>query len=110
MSYDTLNEYVPVETRLRDFLSRHGLRMAGMGTIALSGALLASLITWHVDDPSFSYVVDGGASPACAGRAGRSASVSPGFAEPSCLRPLSPAFRSLAAGRFRPAWAALQET
>lgn len=61
MSYDTLNEYVPVETRLRDFLSRHGLRMAGMGTIALSGALLASLVTWHVDDPSFSYVVDGGA-------------------------------------------------
>jgi S-DNA-T family DNA segregation ATPase FtsK/SpoIIIE len=61
MSYDTLNEYVPAETRLRDFLSRHGLRMAGMGTMVLSGALLASLITWHVDDPSFSYVVDGGA-------------------------------------------------
>ena len=61
MSYDTLNGYVPAETRLRDFLSRHGLRIAGMATLALSVAFLASLITWHVDDPSFSYVVDGGA-------------------------------------------------
>jgi DNA segregation ATPase FtsK/SpoIIIE, S-DNA-T family len=61
MSYDTLNEYLPAETRLRDFLSRHGLRIAGIGLVALSAALLACLVTWHVDDPSFSYVVDGGA-------------------------------------------------
>ncbi len=27
--------------------------------MALSAALLASLITWHVDDPSLSYAVDG---------------------------------------------------
>jgi S-DNA-T family DNA segregation ATPase FtsK/SpoIIIE len=59
MSYDTLNEYLPVETRLRDFLSRHGLRLGGLASMAVTAMALASLITWHVDDPSFSYVVDG---------------------------------------------------
>jgi S-DNA-T family DNA segregation ATPase FtsK/SpoIIIE len=59
MSYDTLNEYLPVETRLRDFLSRHGLRLGGLALMAVTTASLASLVTWHVDDPSFSYVVDG---------------------------------------------------
>ena len=91
--------------------------------------MLASLVTWHVDDPSFSYAIDGPAHNllgrpgaafadlamqffgfavvgivfplalsgwnlfACACRAGRSASSSPGSPARCCWRPRSPACR-----------------
>ncbi|MGH6922229.1 MAG: DNA translocase FtsK 4TM domain-containing protein [Propylenella sp.] len=60
MAYGTLSDdFRPIETRLRDFAARHALRLCGLAVIALTAALLASLVTWHVDDPSFSYVTDG---------------------------------------------------
>ena len=59
MAYGSLSEYDPIESRLRDFAARHALRACGLAIMALAAALLASLITWHVDDPSFSYVAAG---------------------------------------------------
>jgi S-DNA-T family DNA segregation ATPase FtsK/SpoIIIE len=59
MSYDTLTDYPPFESRLRDFAARHAMRACGLAVMALAAALLASLATWHVDDPSLSYVTDG---------------------------------------------------
>ena len=61
MAYGVLSDYHPFESRLRDFAKRHALRLCGLGVMALSAAALASLITWNVNDPSFSYVTDGAA-------------------------------------------------
>ena len=59
MTYDTFSESHPAESRLRDFLGRHAWRLGGLALMALAAAMLASLITWRVDDPSFSYAIDG---------------------------------------------------
>ncbi len=59
MTYDTLSDHLPAEGRLRDFLGRHAWRVGGLALMTLAAAMLASLITWHVDDPSFSYAVEG---------------------------------------------------
>ncbi len=58
MAYSTFSEYHSVESRLRDFAARHALRLCGLAVMALAAAFLVSLATWHVDDPSFSYVAD----------------------------------------------------
>jgi S-DNA-T family DNA segregation ATPase FtsK/SpoIIIE len=58
MAY-SLSDYPPLESRLRDFAARHALRATGLAVLVLSAAFFASLMTWHVDDPSFSYVTDG---------------------------------------------------
>jgi S-DNA-T family DNA segregation ATPase FtsK/SpoIIIE len=59
MTYDTLNDHVPADGRLRDFIGRHAWRLAGLALLMLTGALIASLVSWRVDDPSFSYAIDG---------------------------------------------------
>jgi S-DNA-T family DNA segregation ATPase FtsK/SpoIIIE len=59
MAYGSLTDIRPIESRLRDFAARHAMRISGLAVMAFSAALLASLVTWHVDDPSFSYVTDG---------------------------------------------------
>lgn len=59
MTYDTLNDHVSSDSRLRDFLGRHAWRLAGLALLTLTGALTASLVTWRVDDPSFSYAIEG---------------------------------------------------
>ncbi len=56
MAYNSFSDYPSVESRLGDFAMRHALRICGLAVMALTAALLISLITWHVDDPSFSYV------------------------------------------------------
>ena len=61
MAYGVLSDYHPFESRLRDFAKRHAMRLCGLGVMALSAAALASLITWNVNDPSFSYVTEGAA-------------------------------------------------
>jgi S-DNA-T family DNA segregation ATPase FtsK/SpoIIIE len=58
MAYSTFSDHHPIESRLRDFAARHALRIGGLAVMVLAAALLASLVTWHVDDPSFSYVAD----------------------------------------------------
>ena len=59
MTYDILSNHVPADGRLRDFLGRHAWRLGGLALITLTGAMIASLITWRVDDPSFSYAIEG---------------------------------------------------
>ncbi len=59
MTYDTFDDSHAADSRLRDFLGRHAWRLGGMALIALTACMLASLVTWHVDDPSFSYSIDG---------------------------------------------------
>ena len=59
MTYSTVDDYSPPAISLRAAVARHAMRAGGLGAIALSAALIASLATWHVDDPSFSYAADG---------------------------------------------------
>ena len=59
MTYNTFDDSHLADSRVRDFLGRHAWRLGGAGVIALSTAMIASLITWRVDDPSFSYAIDG---------------------------------------------------
>lgn len=59
MTYNTFDDSHIADSRVRDFLGRHAWRLAGLGVIAISLAMTASLITWRVDDPSFSYAIDG---------------------------------------------------
>src|SRR6516165_4815165 len=40
---------------IRDALARRLRELAGLGLIALSGIAAASLMTWSVQDPSFSH-------------------------------------------------------
>jgi S-DNA-T family DNA segregation ATPase FtsK/SpoIIIE len=58
MSYSTASHYPPAESRLRDLFARYGLRAAGLAMMALTAAFFASLVTWDVNDPSFSYAAD----------------------------------------------------
>ncbi len=59
MAYGSLADPYPIENRLRDFALRYAMRLSGLAILLLAALGLASLITWHVDDPSFSYVADG---------------------------------------------------
>jgi S-DNA-T family DNA segregation ATPase FtsK/SpoIIIE len=59
MTYGTMSDSFPVRSRLRDFLARHALRATGLAVAVFAALLVASLVTWHVDDPSFSYATDG---------------------------------------------------
>ncbi len=58
MTYAILRHGHPAENPLQDFLKRHAWRLGGLAMVGLAAALLISLATWHVDDPSFSYPVD----------------------------------------------------
>src|SRR6266545_2174254 len=58
MSYVTVTEIASDESRLRVVLVRQALRTAGLAAMLLAGALAASLVTWNVDDPSFSYAAE----------------------------------------------------
>jgi S-DNA-T family DNA segregation ATPase FtsK/SpoIIIE len=59
MTYDTFDDSHLADSRVRDFLGRHAWRLAGLAVVAISLAMIASLITWRVNDPSFSYAIDG---------------------------------------------------
>jgi DNA segregation ATPase FtsK/SpoIIIE, S-DNA-T family len=59
MTYAILRHGHPAESQLQDFLKRHAWRLGGLAMIGLAALLLISLVTWHVDDPSFSYPVEG---------------------------------------------------
>jgi S-DNA-T family DNA segregation ATPase FtsK/SpoIIIE len=59
MAHDILSDYSSFEGRLGDFVARHAVRACGLAVAALATAAIVSLATWHVDDPSFSYVSDG---------------------------------------------------
>jgi S-DNA-T family DNA segregation ATPase FtsK/SpoIIIE len=59
MTYGTVSDFSPAPASLRATLVRQALRAAGVGVLAFSAALVLSLATWRVDDPSFSYVSDG---------------------------------------------------
>jgi DNA segregation ATPase FtsK/SpoIIIE, S-DNA-T family len=61
MTYSLLSDLAPDQSRMRDFFSRYALRGAGLVLIALAALLIASLVTWHIDDPSFSYPGEGAA-------------------------------------------------
>jgi DNA segregation ATPase FtsK/SpoIIIE, S-DNA-T family len=58
MTYGILSDSSYAASRLRDLLVRCALRAAGLGLIVLAALFTASLLTWHIDDPSFSYVTD----------------------------------------------------
>jgi S-DNA-T family DNA segregation ATPase FtsK/SpoIIIE len=58
MTYAILRAHPTAEAQLRDFLKRHAWRLAGLALITLATAFAISLVTWHVDDPSFSYPID----------------------------------------------------
>ena len=58
MTYGTLSDFLGSESPVREYLSRSATRVGGFVAIALSVAALVSLITWHADDPSFSYSAD----------------------------------------------------
>ena len=58
MTYGILSDSSYEPSRLRDWLARCAYRGAGLGMIVMAGFLTASLLTWHIDDPSFSYVTD----------------------------------------------------
>jgi S-DNA-T family DNA segregation ATPase FtsK/SpoIIIE len=58
MSYGTVTEIAPDEGRLRVVVLRQTLRIAGLAAMLLAAALAASLVTWNVDDPSFSYAAE----------------------------------------------------
>jgi DNA segregation ATPase FtsK/SpoIIIE, S-DNA-T family len=59
MAHDILSDYSPFEGRLGDFVARHAVRASGLAVAAIGIAAVVSLATWHVDDPSFSFVSDG---------------------------------------------------
>ncbi|MGD9739896.1 MAG: DNA translocase FtsK [Bauldia sp.] len=50
----TAREIVPEDPLLRRFLRRNLKSLIGLGLIAVVGAGIVALATWHVDDPSFS--------------------------------------------------------
>jgi S-DNA-T family DNA segregation ATPase FtsK/SpoIIIE len=58
MSYGTMIEDPGVDGRIRALAARNGVRAGGIAILLLSAALVASLATWHVDDPSLSYAVE----------------------------------------------------
>jgi hypothetical protein len=58
MSTSTISDTSPVDGRLRDVLGRSALRLAGLLVLLLTAALVASLATWNVDDPSFTHAAD----------------------------------------------------
>ncbi len=58
MTYGTLSDFLGSESPVREYLSRSVTRLAGCLVMVLSVASLASLITWHADDPSFSFSAD----------------------------------------------------
>jgi S-DNA-T family DNA segregation ATPase FtsK/SpoIIIE len=58
MTYGTVSEYL-AEPRLPAFVARHGMRLTGLAVLLLAALLFTSLLTWNVDDPSFSYAADG---------------------------------------------------
>ncbi len=59
MTYALLRDGFAAQGRAHEFLGRYAWRLGGAAAMALAAALLVALMTWHVDDPSFSYVVDG---------------------------------------------------
>jgi len=59
MTYAILRHGHTADSQVQDFLKRHAWRLAGLVMIGLAAALLISLVSWHVDDPSFSYPVEG---------------------------------------------------
>ncbi len=58
MTYAILRDHPTAESHLQDYLRRHAWRLSGLALLILAAALLISLVTWHVDDPSFSYPID----------------------------------------------------
>ena len=62
MTYSLLSDFGNDHGRMRELFARYALRGAGLGLIALAALLTASLLTWHIDDPSFSYPGDGPAA------------------------------------------------
>jgi DNA segregation ATPase FtsK/SpoIIIE, S-DNA-T family len=58
MSYAILGDHNPAFGRLRDILLRYAWRAVGCVLLVLALAALISLMTWHVDDPSFSFPID----------------------------------------------------
>ena len=58
MTYGTFSDFLGSESPAREYVSRVAIRIAGLAIVALSIGALASLITWHVDDPSLSYSTD----------------------------------------------------
>jgi S-DNA-T family DNA segregation ATPase FtsK/SpoIIIE len=59
MTDHTLSDPSPTGGLLREFIGRHAWRLSGLALMVIAAAMFASLITWRVDDPSFSYAVDG---------------------------------------------------
>src|ERR1700757_1590584 len=59
MSTPAIERVIPLvghlPTSIRDALARRLRELAGLGLIALSGVAAASLMTWSVQDPSFSH-------------------------------------------------------
>ena len=57
MHYVT-SDMLAARSRLNDFIARHAFRATGVAIMALAALVTISLVTWHVDDPSFSYAAD----------------------------------------------------
>ncbi|SEQ53726.1 DNA segregation ATPase FtsK/SpoIIIE, S-DNA-T family [Faunimonas pinastri] len=55
MAYTATESYHGSENPIRSFVTRHAAGAGGLAMIALAGAMVLSLVTWHVDDPSLSY-------------------------------------------------------
>jgi len=62
MTFDTMDDYPRAATNVRELLAASLQRAAGAAVLALAAALIASLVTWNVDDPSFSFAADGPAA------------------------------------------------
>ena len=61
MTYGTASDYL-AERRLPDFFAHYALRLGGLVVLAGAALLLTSLLTWNVNDPSFSYAAEGPAA------------------------------------------------
>ncbi len=57
MTYGTL-EMSPAESRIREAALRQAHRAGGVALMLTAAAMIAALVTWNVDDPSFSYAAE----------------------------------------------------